>query len=318
MNTLQDQRDRTEQLGVVVGVDGSDTGLNAVRWAVTEARLRGLPLQLLHAAPYSVGGDAPGQHRAHDILARAYTVAYRADHTLSVTTCRTEQAATPSLLNAARHAELLVVGMRGGDQPQEILIGSVALDVSQHSPCPVAVVRGHHPAPVDGPVLVGVDHPATDASALTVAFADAQRHGARVVVLHARHGVAPFRAHLTGHAEAARVAGWEELVDALTPWSERFPDVPVELAIVPGQPTNALLAAAVHARLVVLGTRGRSAPARTLFGSTSRALLRRSPVPVVVVNPDTVLPDANPVAAATAPPPVTSISEDPHDEKTHS
>jgi nucleotide-binding universal stress UspA family protein len=241
--------------------------------------------------------NAAGLHRARDILARAYTVAHRIDRDLSVTTRHTEQAAAPSLLGAARRAQLLVVGMGGGDRPQEVLIGSVALDVSGHSPCPVAVVRGHD-APAGGPVLVGIDDPATDAAALTVAFADARRHGGRVVVLHARHGAAPFRAHLTGHPETARVAAWEELVDALAPWAERFPGVPVELAVVPGHSTPALLAAAVDARLVVLGTRGRGAPARALFGSTSRAVLRRSPVPVVVVNPDAAVSDAEPVAAA--------------------
>jgi hypothetical protein len=158
--------------------------------------------------------NAAGLHRARDILARAYTVAHRIDRDLPVTTRHTEQAAAPSLLDAARRGQLLVVGMGGGDLPQEVLIGSVALDVRGHSPCPVAVVRGHD-APAGGPVLVGIDDPATDAAALTVAFADARRHGGRVVVLHARHGAAPFRAHLTGHPETARVAAWEELVDAL-------------------------------------------------------------------------------------------------------
>jgi nucleotide-binding universal stress UspA family protein len=310
MNTLQHQRNRTDQLGVVVGVDGSRIGLDAVRWAVAEAHLRGVPLQILHAAPYSAG-SAPGMHRAGDILDRACTVAHGVDPTLPVTSCASDQAATQSLLNAGRHAQLLVVGMR--DQPQEVLIGSVALDVSQHAPCPVAVVRRGHPTPTDGPVLVGVNHPATDAAALTWAFSEAQLYGGRVVILHARPAAAPFCAHLTGHADAARATPWEELVNALSPWSARFPDVPVELTIVPGQPTTALLAAASAARLVVVGNRGCGAPARALFSSTSRGVLRRSPVPVVVVNADIVLPSTELITAAAAPQPVTTSAEDPHD-----
>ena len=300
MDTSKDQDHRIEPLGVVVGVDGTQIALDAVRWAVAEADLRRLPLQIIHAAPYAVN-FAVGMHRARDILARAFTVAHRAAPGLPITTRRTEQDAARSLLDAAQHAELLVVGMGGGDRPGEALIRSVAVAVSGHAPCPVAVVRGLRRAPADGPVLVGVDDPAIDAATLTVAFRDAHRHGGPLIVLHARHGAAPFRAHLTGHAEAARVVASEELAAALAPWTTRFPDVPVELTVVPGQPASELLTAAVDARLVVLGTRARRAAARALFGSTSRAVLRRSPVPVVVVDPAAVHPDDDPVTAAPAP-----------------
>src|SRR5918995_2039206 len=115
--------DRDDLLGVVVGVDGSRIGLDAVRWAVAEARLRGLPLRILHAAPYAAGSTAGTRH-ARDILARAYTVAHRADLDLPVTTRHTERDAVPSLLDAAQRAQLLVVGMGGGERPQEVLIGS--------------------------------------------------------------------------------------------------------------------------------------------------------------------------------------------------
>jgi nucleotide-binding universal stress UspA family protein len=290
--------DRDNLLGVVVGVNGSRIGLDAVRWAVAEARLRGLPLRILHAAPYAAGSTAGTRH-ARDILARAYTVAHRADLDLPVTTHHTERDAVPSLLDAAHRAQLLVVGMGGGERPQEVLIGSVALGVSGHSPCPVVVVRGAHHPPADAPVLVGVDDPATDAAALTVAFGDAHRHVGRVVVLHAGHGD-PFGGH-RHHSEA------------LAPWTGRFPDVPMELTVVPGSPVSALLAAAVEARLVVLGTRARRAPARALFGSTSRAVLRRSPVPVVVVNPGAVRLTEAAVTAPATPPTSSTDIQDPHD-----
>jgi hypothetical protein len=114
MDTSRVQDRRIEPLGVVVGVDGSRIALDAVRWAVAEAGLRGLPLQIVHAARYAVN-FAVGMHRARDILARAFTVAHRAEPGLPVTTHRTEQDAARSLLDAARHAELLVVGMGGGD-----------------------------------------------------------------------------------------------------------------------------------------------------------------------------------------------------------
>jgi nucleotide-binding universal stress UspA family protein len=297
MNVIVDGPGGPEQPGVLVGVDGTRIALDAVRWAAAEARLRGLPLRILHAAPYAAGRSGPGPRRAHDILARAFTVARRTEPGVSVTTRRTDVPAVQSLLHAGERARLLVVGMGGGDRPQDVLIGSVALDVSGRATCPVAVVRGAHHARAGAAVLVGVDSPAVDAAALTVAFADAERHGGRLTVLHARHGTGQFREHLAGHDEAARIAAQDRLADELAPWSARFPDVPVELELVHGQPTPALLAAAVGARLVVLGTRGRGAPARALFGSTSRQVLRRCPVPVVVVTPGIALPGEEPVSA---------------------
>jgi len=283
---------------VVVGVDGTTTALDAVVWAAAEARLRGLPLRILHAAAYAT--DEPGRRCARDILARAFTVARRSGPDLDITTEQTDASDTTSLLAAASSARLLVVGMGGGDRPDDVLIGSAALDVSGRASCPVVVVRGPHRSRDDErPVLVGVDTPAIDSSVLTLAFTDARRHGGRLVVLHARHGVGPVREHLTGTEEIARVAAWNRLDDELSPWAVRFPGVPVEVRVMAGNPALALLAAAGEARLVVLGTRGHGAYARALFGSTSREVLRHSPAPVQVVNPGTVIGDDDTVPAST-------------------
>jgi len=288
------------ELGVVVGVDGTTTALDAVIWAAAEARLRGFPLRILHAADHASGPDGPGARRAHDILATAFTVARRAEPDLDVTTEQTDRSDIASLLDAASHARLLVVGMGGGERPEEVLLGSVALDVSGRATCPVVVVRGrshnrsgHHSPGGERPVLVGIETVETGSAALTLAFRDARRHGGRLVVLHAQHGTGPLREHLTGTEESARVAAWTRLEDELSPWADRFPDVPVELRVVQGNPTHALLAAAADARLVVLCTRGQGAYARALFGSTTREVLRRSPAPVQVVSPDTVVEEAD-------------------------
>jgi nucleotide-binding universal stress UspA family protein len=283
---------------VVVGVDGTTTALDAVVWAAAEARLRGLPLRILHAAAYAA--DEPGRRRARDILARAFTVARRTGPDLIVTTEQTDASDVTSLLAAASSARVLVVGMGGGARGDDVLVGSAALDVSGRATCPVVVVRGPHRSPDDErPVLVGVDTPAIDSSVLTAAFSDARRHGGRMVVLHARHGVGPVRAHLTGSEEIARVAAWNRLDDELVPWAARFPDVPVEVRVVAGNAALALLAAAGEARLVVLGTRGHGAYARALFGSTSREVLRRSTAPVQVINPGAVVDEDDTVPAST-------------------
>jgi nucleotide-binding universal stress UspA family protein len=259
--------------------------MHAVVWAAAEARLCGLPLRVLHAAPYAAGGSGAGRQHARAILARAMAVARHAEPGVELTAEHTEQSPASTLLHASAAARLLVVGMGGGNQPHEVVLGSAALDVSGRARCPVVVVRGRHRSPRDRPVLVGVGDPLTDAPAITLAFTAARRRGSRVIVLHARHGVGLLGEHLTGHDEAGRIAARDHLVTELGEWATRFPDVPMELDLAHGNPAGALLTAAGKAQLVVLGTRGLSAPARALVGSTSRELLRRSPVPVLVVGP---------------------------------
>lgn len=273
---------------VVVGVDGSELALHAVGWAATEAQLRGVPLRIVHAHPADPGATDP--RSAPQILARAFAVARRAAPDVVVSTTRTTQDPAGSLLDAATGAAVLVVGMGGGDTPGGPLVGSVALDVSGRAPCPVVVVRGG-PVPPRGPVLVGVDASGGDGlrrddAVLRAAFADARRHGGRVAVLHARYVTDPQRT--PAQEQAADVAVRDRLRAGLEAWTARFPEVPVEVGVVHGNPARALLRAAEGSRLVVLGTRGDGAYPRELFGSTSREVLRRSPVTVLVVNPDTV------------------------------
>lgn len=273
-----------EHHGVVVGVDGSPTALTAVRWGAVEARLRALPLNVLHAAPYTADNSRPALRRAHDILARALTVARRTEPELRVTTTRTDESPAHSLLSAAEQAQLLVLGMSGGERLLEALFRSIALDICGRASCPVAVIRGESTRK-DGDVVVGVQAPDADAAALDLAFADARRHGGGVLVLHALHGAGEFRDRITAHEQRAHDAALVRLSDELTPWSSRYSDVPVRIEVVHGQPAGALLTASIPARLVVMGAHSRGAAARALFGSTGREVTRCCPVPVIVVNP---------------------------------
>ena len=237
--------------------------------------------------------------RVSDVLDRGFATARRAEPYLPVTTAHTDNAPIPALLDAAKHADLLVVGMTDRDRTEELLVGSVALDVSGRASCPVAIVRGEHRLPGgDGPVLLGVDTADVGGPGLTVAFDDARRHGSGLVVLHVRRRPGHVRVHSSEEDRSAHVAAWNRLCDTVEPLSQRYPDVPVDVQVVRGNPTRTLLTAAATARLVVLESRGRSAPARALFGSTSREVLRLCPVPVVVVSPGAGARNEGPVAVA--------------------
>ncbi len=285
---------------VVVGVDGTNSALRAVAWAATEARLRHRPLHIVHAAAYlpAEAGSATRDH-AEAILARARTVAHEAEPGLATRTLLAHDRAVPALTEASRGADLLVVGMIG-ERESEIVIGSVALGVTTTAHCPVCVVRGHHDAASNAPVLLGLDDAERDAAAVTVAFADAERHHSSLVVLHVARGSYP---EWSAGPEAA-AEDLAALRRGLAPWQADHPAVPVEVRIGYGAPTSALLRTASTARQVVVGSRARGSAAKVVLGSVSRFVLRRSSCPVTIV-PRTLSP-----AEATAP---SGAFVDPHD-----
>lgn len=252
---------------VVVGVDGTPTGLHAVAWAAAEARLRGTSLRIVHAAPYATGPLVHERPRA--ILARAFTVARRHEPRLRVTTALSEQDVVTALADASRTADLLVVGRLSG-HPGDALVPSCAPAVAEASHCPVTVLRTGPGTPHAGerPVVVGVGQAERDAPVLEVAFADAQRHGCPLVVLH---------------ADGAGGGGAPATGQALEPWRQRHPDVPVEVRTGDGRAAAELLHLSVGARMVVVGTRGRRA-STAVRGSTSRTLLHHADCPVTVVH----------------------------------
>lgn len=290
---------------VVVGVDGSPASLHAVDWAAEEARVRGASLRVVHAfiwpllhvplgpAPMAPP-DAGLRNEALRVLGDAADRARRSVPGLEVTTDLRESAPAPALIGASQGAELLVVGNRGLGGFSGLLLGSVGVQVSGHAACPVVVVRGREGtalAPAGpGEVLVGVDGSEQSHLAVGFGFAYAARRGLGVAAVHAVRPGRPEGVEPSAFADPAVPGGGDPagaqarlLAEALVGWREKYPDVPVRSALVPGRPAEALLRQAATASLVVVGARGRGGFAGLLLGSVSQALLHHAPVPVAVV-----------------------------------
>ncbi|MFC5286747.1 universal stress protein [Actinokineospora guangxiensis] len=75
------------------------------------------------------------------------------------------------------------------------------------------------------------------------------------------------------------------LAERLAGWSEKYPDVPVQRAVIRDRPAHALLLQAAQAQLLVVGSRGTSPLAGVLLGSTAQTVLHHAPCPVAVVRP---------------------------------
>ncbi|MEV4611583.1 universal stress protein [Kitasatospora sp. NPDC049258] len=137
------------QSRIVVGVDGSPASIEALRWAVDQARGRGARIEALIAWQYPVatGWSVPLPPVAYladtsrKVLDAAVAEAVGADGLVGIRAVVVEGGAASCLLDAARGADLLVVGSRGHGGFTGALLGSVSQHCVQHAPCPVVVVR---------------------------------------------------------------------------------------------------------------------------------------------------------------------------------
>ncbi|MFE2092339.1 universal stress protein [Streptomyces sp. NPDC059460] len=283
---------------VTVGVDGSPESLAAADWAAREATLRGLPLRIVHAwlwQPLDVPivQDREAQaHSANAVLREAETRVADRYPDLSVTAEVAPNTAVPTLLTEADRAGMLVLGSRGHGAIAGFLLGSYGQQVIASATRPVVSVRarnGQAHEPEGGEVVVGQQGEAEDSDAvLEFAFEAAATRGATVRAVRA-WSLPPIFAYSPGSMRLADEAGGLEpferktLEQALAPWREKFPAVPVIPHVEIGSAGQVLLSAASGAQLLVLGRRVRRSPVGTRIGSVAHAALHHAHCPVAVV-----------------------------------
>ncbi|MER6331971.1 universal stress protein [Streptomyces sp. NPDC001034] len=143
-----DDRVRSATGRVVLGVGGRREDAAAVRFAVEEARLRGVPLEVVRArlrpgpeAPHPA--VEPGEPVASpaERAAEELTAALRDIPSGTASRRRTvEGPAHRALIDASAGADLLVIGARRREGHYGLALGRVARAVLHHTGCPVAVV----------------------------------------------------------------------------------------------------------------------------------------------------------------------------------
>ncbi len=285
---------------IVVGVDGSSAGLQAVRWAAAEAKRQGAPLRLVHAVPRVPGNPYPatdrymGELRAAAIadgaafLAEANKVAAGVAGDVEITQVQHAGGPTEVMSRESASGRMVVIGATGRSGLADLMIGSTALRLPAGSHAPVVIARDHDVATGDsGPVVVAVSGSRLDEAPLEFAFDYAAECGADLVAVHAwSDTVLPDVDAIAGGQDAWEVIEEGEkrlLAERLAGYADRFPDVTVHHVIAYDRPARALLEHAADARLIVVGTRGRGAVAGAVLGSTSRAVGKLAPCPVAIV-----------------------------------
>ncbi|MGW2459792.1 universal stress protein [Streptomyces sp. NPDC001761] len=119
---------------MVVGVDGSRSSYEALRWAVRYAGRVGGAVEAVAV------WNRRRQSVDEDETRQELTEARRGSRRLGAAQVVHGDAADV-LLRAAEGAEVLVVGSRGRGGFARALLGSVSRHVSQHASCPVVIVR---------------------------------------------------------------------------------------------------------------------------------------------------------------------------------
>ncbi|MEO8106050.1 MAG: universal stress protein [Actinomycetes bacterium] len=134
---------------VVVGSDGSEDALRAVRWASVEAECRSVRLVVLRAwslktAPRPDGSDltyVPSENEfadaVRDALAAHLAKAFGADAADAILVA-VHRPADEALIAASRQALMTVVGARGSGLAR--WLGSTSTSVVRHARGPVVVI----------------------------------------------------------------------------------------------------------------------------------------------------------------------------------
>jgi nucleotide-binding universal stress UspA family protein len=271
---------------IVVGVDGSAHARQALRFALSEAALRGARVDVVGSwAVPPLAATGVGLVPAFDLLrtelgdsTREVLAGELADAADAAAGVEVEQHvaqgdAAGALVEAAAGADLLVVGSRGRGGVTGTVLGSVSRACLHHAPCPVAVV--HDAGPTErSRIVVGVDGSPGARAALEWAYAEARLRAVGVYAVCAYDE--PWGIASLGMSSAAAVA---ELRTALAVGAERALEaaeaaapegVGVTGEAIRGAAGPALVSASDGSALLVVGSRGRGGFTSLLLGSVSQ------------------------------------------------
>ena len=141
----------TTRRRIVVGVDGSESSLAALRWAVRQAELTGAPLEVVSAWEWPVsysGWETPmppdynPADEAQRQLDKAVSAVLTPGDAIEVRRSVIEGHPAPVLEALSKSADLVVVGSHGHGEFVGMLLGSVSEHCVTHCQCPVVVIRG--------------------------------------------------------------------------------------------------------------------------------------------------------------------------------
>jgi nucleotide-binding universal stress UspA family protein len=289
----------TDDGPIVVGVDGSRGSSAATRFALHEAQRLGAGVHLVHVVPglVPVSPMLPLlpldlRETGHVILRDAVQEACEAAPTVPITSALLEGSRVTALLQASDDALMIALGHERHTTIDRLMTGATVTGVAASADCPVVAVHPDWtPEREHECVLVGLKSTTDSPALLHRAFETADARDSRLLIVHVWElpmvydDLVAARGQETGWQDRAR----EEIERATLGCRSDFPEVPVEIRILHGQPARELQRLSGEADVLVLARRAHVFPVGHL-GATARALLRHSVCPVAVV-PPAIAPD---------------------------
>lgn len=284
---------------IVVGVDGSADADRALVWAAKEAALERRPIAVVTAAGIDQANAvawaaASGSLRTAPpaLLEGARAVADRAVESvlqrrasLAVTAHAAHGDPRQVLIDLSADAHLVVVGSRGHGAVRSRLFGSVSTTVIRHAECPVVVCRPDSPGIVRKGVLVGADGTTEGQTVLEFAFGHASLHALPLTVLHSFHDVLATLdgPRLVGPGEPYLEEERLLLAESVAGFSEKYPDVRVDLQLARGFAHECLSADTELWNLIVVGRHPTDSVARMVSSTVATAVAERAHTTVAAV-----------------------------------
>jgi nucleotide-binding universal stress UspA family protein len=252
-------------------VDHSACSQQALAWAAADAAAKRVPLTIAGVVELPVLADVPisselvsaaesaVRQRVDTAVARTRNLA--ADIPVHGRVVTGDPAA--ELLQLAAGAHEVVVGSHGTGRFGRLLIGSVGGRVAEHASCSAVVVRGGGRR--DGRVVVGIDASRHSEPALDFGFAYADAHGVPLEALHVYtigafvYPIMPYPAPpypVTEEMDRFRAEAFRTAEHSLGHWTEKYPNVAVQVTVTEGLAARELVRCSRSAGLLVVGTRG--------------------------------------------------------------
>lgn len=281
---------------IVVGVDGSEGGTRALRWALEQAVIEHRSLTLVHSSCTSYNGWISQEGidlrvttdvlrtAGRAVLDRAQTLA--ADLAPGVATRTVLEVIDARILLAglSHEAALIVVGSRGRGPVASALLGSVAEDTMRNAACPVVVLRPGDDGSVGQGCLVGVDGTENSRAAVEFAFLQASERSWDLTVMHCFWDVLwTSRPGEVAPGEPGHDDQWLLVSEATSGMREKFPDVVVRTVLVRGDADDCLSEASSTMDMVVVGAHAKRSWLSYFGGETDRRALEHASGAVAVV-----------------------------------
>ncbi|MCB1266267.1 MAG: universal stress protein [Mycobacterium sp.] len=281
--------------GIVVGADGSEHGVAAVRWAASTAVAYGLPLTVLYARPDALGDPALVAEPT-GVLGAAVAFARATAPDVEIRALQMPDAPVRSLLAVGENADVLVLGSRGIEGFRGLLLGSTTMHVAPYAQCPVVVVHsGVEGCPPfedtegltgnPGQVVLGYDGSPASNRAAAFAFRHAEAIACGVVAVSVDPTRGEPETHEFNPEDATPGSDTSAFHSPVIVTATSFPDVPVSYVTGTGRPAEVLLAEAAGAELLVVGSRGSGGFSGLIMGSVTQKVLAHASCPVAVLHP---------------------------------